>query len=113
MRNIASNKVLTFISLRRREDGAVLPFDLLNAPLDPVNVVSDLLNLKIHQLSLISPPPAKLILYSTVSVNVRFIFGFSVTLSSIFALSSILSVGVRSLLEESANEWSLSWQCRG
>ena len=45
MRNIANIKVLTFVSLRRREDGAVLPFDLLNAPLDPVNVVSDLLNL--------------------------------------------------------------------
>ena len=41
--------VLTFVSLRCREDGAVLPFDLLHATLDPVNVVSDLFHL--HNIS--------------------------------------------------------------
>ena len=38
-------EILTFVSLWCREDCAVLPLDLLDAPLDPVDVVSDLLHL--------------------------------------------------------------------
>ena len=86
----------------------MLPFHLLNATLDPVNVVSDLLNLSNQFINNINNISIFLELLQLQNLYFRTVLmSYSVLLfkcDTLFYIRCHFSVVVRSLLEESANE---------